>query len=406
MDPPSPSFGDFNSRDRLLTQRWTSRFKSIDPTHCHASAHPHQDAGTIAFTIQDKAGEDVGPSTVSVSEIATRSLRRLVGSASDYLGKKVTSAVIAVPTNFSDKQKEAVTKAANAADLEVLQLISEPTAALLAHDARPDAQITDKNVVVADLGGTRSDVAVISSRGGMYTILATAHDYDVAGAALDKVLIDHFAKEFTKRHAGVDPRENARSLAKLKLEAESTKKALSLGANASFSVESLAEGFDFSGTINRVRYETIARGVFDGFCRLVESAVKKAGLDMLDIDEIILSGGTAHTPRIATNFRSIFPESTTVVAPFTSATAINPGAASSRRGAPGEPHQEYESEDIDQSTHPAIRTVKHVTNAIGVENWRRRVRRRSSASHCAGNGRTRPKDSPDPTQGAGTRSCA
>ncbi|KAK2600824.1 hypothetical protein N8I77_010331 [Diaporthe amygdali] len=340
-------------------------FKSIDPTHNHASAHPQESNSTIAFTIKDKEGDEA--STVSVSEVTTRYLRRLVGSASDYLGKKVTSAVVTVPTNFSDAQKAAFVKAANDADLEILQLISEPVASVLAYDARPDApEVTDKIVVVADLGGTRSDVTVVASRGGMYTILATAHDYEFAGFALDKVLMDHFAKEFIKKHK-TDPRENARSLAKLKYEAEATKKALSLGTNASFSVESLVDGVDFASTINRLRYEMVGRSVFEGFNRLVEGAVKKAGLDVLDVDEIILSGGTAHTPRIAANLSSIFPESTSVLAPSTTPTAINPSELQARGAAlQASLIQEFETEDVQQSTHAAVTTVAHVTNAIGV----------------------------------------
>lgn len=139
----------------------------------------------MAFTIQDKEGEE--KSTVSISEITTRHIRRLASSASDFSGKKVTSAVVTIPTNFSDKQKEALVKAVNDADIEVLQLVYEPIAALLAYDARPEAQVKDKIVVVADLGGTRSDVAVVASRGGMYTVLATAHDYEFTGTALDQV---------------------------------------------------------------------------------------------------------------------------------------------------------------------------------------------------------------------------
>lgn len=321
----------------------------------------------VSFTIKDKGGEEDAPSTLSVSEVTTRYLRLLITSASEYLGKKVTSAVMTVPTNFTDKQKAALVAAANAAGLEVLQLISEPVAAVLAYDARPEAVVEDKIVVVADLGGTRSDVAVLASRSGMYTLLATAHDYEFAGASLDKVLMDHFAKEFMKRNPGVDPRENARSLAKLKFEAEATKKALSLGTNASFSVESLAEGIDFSSTINRLRYETIARTVFEGFTRLVESAVKKAGLDVLDVDEVILSGGTAHTPRIAANFQSIFPPTTSILSPSTSTTAVNPSELQARGAAlQASLIQEYDAEDIDQSTHAAVTTVQHITNAIGV----------------------------------------
>ncbi|KAH0424551.1 chaperone protein dnak [Colletotrichum camelliae] len=340
-------------------------FKSIDPTHNHASAHPKDVDGAVSFAVKDKEGAEE-PSTVPVSEVATRYIRRLVGSASDYLGKKVTSAVVSVPTNFSEKQKEALVKAANDAGLEVLQIISDPISSVLAYDARPEAEVKDKIVVVADLGGTRSDVAVVASRGGMYTILATAHDYDFSGSHLDQVLMDHFAKEFIKKH-NVDPRENARSLAKLKFESESTKKALSLGTNASFSVESLADGFDFTSTINRLRYEMSARKVFDGFNRLVEGVVKKAELDVLDIDEVILSGGTAHTPRIAANFANVFPESTQIIAPSTHPSAINPSELNARGAAlQASLIQEYEADDIDQSTHAAVTTVKHIANAIGV----------------------------------------
>ncbi|OAR05670.1 hypothetical protein LLEC1_05782 [Akanthomyces lecanii] len=345
-------------------------FKSIDPTHCHAAAHPKDVSGHVSFTVKDKPqGEDeeeVEPSTVSIDDAATRYLRRLVTSASDYLGKTVTSTVITVPTDFSDKQREGLTKAANAAGLEVLQLVSEPVAAVLAYDARKEAVISDKIVVVADLGGTRSDVTVVASRGGMYTILATVHDYDFAGVHLDNALMDHFAKEFIKKHE-VDPRSNARSLAKLRLESEATKKALSLGTNAQFSVESLADGFDFSSTINRIRYEMVARKVFEGFNRLVESAVKKAELDVLDVDEVIMCGGTSHTPRVASNLANIFPETTTILAPATSTVAINPSELQARGAAlQASLIQEYEAADIEQSTHAAVTTVKHITNAIGV----------------------------------------
>ena len=259
-------------------------FDSIDPTPCHASAHPQKCQSTISFSIQDTESET--QNLVTVSEITTRHLRRLASSASDFLGKKINSAVITVPTNFSEQQKEALSEAAKEAGIEVLQFISEPVAALLAYDARPEAKLADKLVVIADLGGTRSDIAVIASRGGMYSVLSTSHDYELGGTQLDGILIDHFAKEFIKKNK-TDPRENSRSLAKLKLEAEGTKKALSLGGNASLSVESLADGIDFSSTINRTRYELLASKVFGGFTRLIEDAVKKADLDILDIDEVI-----------------------------------------------------------------------------------------------------------------------
>lgn len=237
----------------------------------------------MKFSIQDTESEK--QNDITVSEITTRHIRRLASSASDFLGKKINAAVISIPTNYTEEQKTALGKASKEAGVEVLQMISEPTAAVLAYDARPEAEIKDKTIVVADLGGTRSDITVLASRGGIYSILSTVHDFETAGAQLDQVLIDHFAKEFMKKHK-TDPRQNERSSAKLKLEAEATKKALSLGGNASLSVESLADGVDFSSTINRTRYELLASKVFSSFTRMIEEAVRKADLDVLDVDEV------------------------------------------------------------------------------------------------------------------------
>lgn len=360
-------------------------FASVDPTYCHASAHPQETSGEVTFTIIDKAGESgsdddetkaAAPSTVAVHDVATRYLRRLVGSASDYLGRKVTSAVISVPSNFSEAQRQAIVKAADAADLEILQLISDPAAIAAAYTARIDAEaatndaadpVKDKVIVVLDLGGTRSDAAVIASSAGMATVLAAVHDYEFVGAALDKVLIDHFAKEFAKKNKGVDPRENARSLAKLRLEAEATKKALSLGSNASFSVESLADGIDFTSTINRIRYETLARPVFEGINRLASEVVKKAGLDLIDVDVVLLSGGTAHTPRIADNMVTLFGSTASVVAPSTVASATNPSELQARGAAlQANLVRDFDADEIEQSAHPVVSTVQHTSLAVGV----------------------------------------
>ena len=202
----------------------------------------------------------------------------------------------------------------------------------MAYDARPEATVTDKLVVVADFGGTRSDVAVVACRGGMYTILATAHDYELGGASLDKIIIDHFAKEFMKKHK-TDPRENARGLAKLKLECEATRKALSLSSNAQLSIESLVDGVDYGSTVNRTRFELLAGKVFSQFTALIEQVVKKAELDVLDIDEVIFSGGVSHTPKLASLASNIFSEKTKILAPATSVTAVNPSELSARGAA-------------------------------------------------------------------------
>lgn len=356
-------------------------FKDVDPSPCHASAHPieHDGGKTVAFSVQEHVnqaedGSQPEKSTLSVGEVATRHIRRLKQSASEYLGRHINAAVMTIPSDFSDAQKAALSESATAAGVEVLQFISEPISALLAHDAKVQqesesrSQQQDKVVLVADLGGTRSDIAVVASRGGMYTTLATAHDYELGGTTLDKVLLEYAAKEFLKKHKNAkDPRETERSLSKLTLEAEAVKKALSIGATASFSIESLSDGLDFSLSVNRTRFELLANKVFMSFTRLVESAVQKADLDILDIDEILLSGGTSHIPKIASNLQSHFPESTVVIAPSTSPIAVNPSELTARGAAiQASLISEFEPTDIADNTEAVVTVTPHLPSAIGL----------------------------------------
>ncbi|KAK0270358.1 Hsp70 protein that interacts with Zuo1p [Friedmanniomyces endolithicus] len=356
-----------------------SKFKDVDPSPCHASAHPVESEGEgVAFVVQEKIageeGEEGEKSKLTIAEVTTRHLRKLKESATDYLGKDVNAAVITVPSDFADAQKTALSESASKAGIEVLQFITEPISALLAYDAKQQAAESgshaphDKIVVVADLGGTRSDVAVVASRGGIYTTLATAHDYELGGSSLDKILIEHAAKEFQKKNKSAsDPRKNDRSLAKLTLEAEAVKKALSLGATASFSIESLGDGIDFNLTVNRSRFELLANKVLMSFTRLIESAVQKADLDILDVDEILLSGGTSHTPKIASNLQSHFPESAVVIAPATSASAINPSELTARGAAiQASLISGFEVEEIGSSTEAVVTVTPHLQHAIGL----------------------------------------
>lgn len=342
-------------------------YKNIDPTHCQASAYPQEHESITTFRIRETDSDE--ESIISISEIITRQIRRLVKSATDYIGKPVDAAVITVPTNFNDQQRDCLVECAKNAGLMVLQLIHEPVAALLAYDSQPDAKLTDKNVLVADFGGTRSDISVVASRGGIYTILTSINDKNFAGVNLDQALINHFASEFVKRN-GKDlvPLDDPRSKAKLKLESEATKKALSIGNNASFSVESLLSGIDFSTTINRYRYETIARKVFEGFNQLIITAIANSGLDILDIDEVILSGGISHTPRIALNLQKIFTSSKIqILAPSTLPTAINPSELQVRGAAiQANLLKNYNLEEIKLYMNPSLSTSTYLSKAVGV----------------------------------------
>ncbi|KAJ6264083.1 Heat shock protein [Drechslerella dactyloides] len=340
-------------------------FAAVDPTNAHSSAHPIQHDTGVAFSVQEKT--DADPATLSVSEVTTRHIKRLSDSAADFLGKSIDGCVITVPTDFSESQRKLLAEASKGCGLTVLQIIHEPVAALLAYAAREEtSHPADKTILVVDVGGTRTDAAVIAARGGMYTLLATQHDYELGGRQFDEVLVDHFSKEFMKKHK-TDPRENERSLAKLRLECENTKKTLSLSNSSQISIDSLAGGLDFHSSVNRLRYDLLSKKLVDQVVGLVESVVKKAEMDLMDINEVILAGGTSHTPKLALRIQQLFPATTAVQSPATTTTSLNPAELCARGAAiQASLIAEFDAEDIEQSTHPAVTVTPHLTKSLGV----------------------------------------
>lgn len=181
------------------------------------------------------------------------------------------------------------------------------------------------------------------------------------------MLVEYAAKEFLKKHKSAkDPRSDERSLAKLTLEAENVRKALSLSASASFSLESLSDGIDFSLSVNKSRFELLASKPLASFTRLIEAAVQKADLDMLDVDTILLAGGASHTPKIASNLQTRF-SSATIISPSTSPHAVNPSELSARGAAiQASLIQEFEHQDIEDSTEAVVTVTPHLSQAIGL----------------------------------------
>lgn len=343
-------------------------YDKIDPTYAHASAHPEEQGGVTGFSIQKNGDAEF----VSVKDIATRHFDRLRDAAADFIGKPVDGAVVAVPTNFNDKQRAELTAAATAGGIKVLQIINEPTAALLAHVSAQQtangSSAPDKLYVVADFGGTRTDGAVIAARGGTFTVLATLHDTEIGGRKLDDALGDYIAAQFEKEH-GTDPRTNARSLAKLLAEAETAKKTLSNTQTSNFAVESLADGIDYHTTINRLRFELAARPVFNKFVTFVQDLVKKAELDVLDIDEVLLVGGTSAVPKIASSLSAVFDENTTtIVAPSLDSKALNPAELIARGCAiQASLIAGFDDDEVAESLQPIVTVAPHTSKPIGVQ---------------------------------------
>lgn len=321
--------------------------------------------GGIAYKI---LREEDKPEIVTVDEAVRRHLVQLKLAAEDYLGNEISEVVITVPTDFNEHQRSELVRLAGEVGLEVLQLVNEPSAALLAHlSTSDDKLLEDKTYVVADFGGIRSDAAVISVRGGILTELATAHKQHLGGDNLDDTLVEYFAKEFEKKYKA-NPRKTARSLAKLKAESISVKRTLSNVQTSTCSIESLAEGFDFHTSINRLRYELTARSVFGEMTSFVEQVIKKAGLDPLDIDEVVLAGGSSHAPKLASNIAFVFPESTVVVAPSLDPKALDPSELVCRGAAlQASLIESFDEEEIKESLQPIVVNTQHLKKPIGIK---------------------------------------
>lgn len=232
--------------------------------------------------------------SLSISDVVTAHLQRINLSAQHFLGHRPQGAVYTVPTNFSTSQREELKLCSEKAGIPVLQIIHEPSAALLAyHSLQNEAtHMSDKKFLILDIGGVRADAAIIAVRAGMYTLLSTSHGHELTpGDSLDKLVYQHFSTEFKKKNK-LDTEMDNRARQKLMLEAESVKKSLSASAGANASVESLMEGIDFKSSLNRIRFDMLARKIYQQIADFALEAVKKASLEPIDIDEAFHSSSS------------------------------------------------------------------------------------------------------------------
>ncbi|KAI0791913.1 actin-like ATPase domain-containing protein [Abortiporus biennis] len=265
------------------------------------------------------------------SEVTSIFLTSLVKSAEDFLGKSVQGAVITVPAWFSESQKAALEKAAADAGINVLQLLEEAGAVAVTTTSEAVADLPkDRTQLVVDLGSSGLELALLSIREGLAYSLATLSDHTVGGDFIDDKLIKFFAKEFTKKTKtplNVAPSEGTqdkRAEAKLRLAVEHTKRTLSASPGAAnCSVESLKEGLDYTGSINRLRFDMEMRSIYDQVYSKVKELIASAGLDLYDVDEIVYVGGSASLPGLDETLAQGFSEN--VVTPFTAGTVVGGG---------------------------------------------------------------------------------
>jgi len=242
----------------------------------------------------------------SPAEISSFILANIKHTAEEYLGEKVTDAVITVPAYFNDSQRQATKDAGKIAGLNVLRIINEPTAASLAYGL--DKKKEEK-IAVFDLGGGTFDVSILEIGEGVFEVKATNGDTHLGGEDFDLRLIDYLASEF-KKDQGIDIRNDKMALQRLKEAAEKAKMELSTSMETDVNLPFITA--DASGPkhlnikITRAKLEGLIADLLDNLEQPCRTALKDAGLTPNDIDEVILVGGMTRMPAVQERVKKLF----------------------------------------------------------------------------------------------------
>merc|ERR1712029_1197939 len=236
--------------------------------------------------------------TFTPEEVSSMVLTKMKETAEQYLGKTVKDAVITVPAYFNDSQRQATKDAGVIAGLNVLRIINEPTAAAIAYGLdKKKGSSAEANVLIFDLGGGTFDVSILTIEDGIFEVKSTAGDTHLGGEDFDNRMVDHFLKEFQRKHKK-DMSQNKRAVRRLRTACERAKRTLSASAQANIEIDSLFEGVDFYTSITRARFEELCSDLFKGTLEPVEKSLRDAKMDKSAIHDIVLVGGSTRIPKI------------------------------------------------------------------------------------------------------------
>jgi len=240
-------------------------------------------------------------------EISAMILTKMKETAEAHLGHPVKDAVVTVPAYFNDSQRQATKDAGVISGLNVLRIINEPTAAAIAYglDKKKGNSTGESNVLIFDLGGGTFDVSILSIEDGIFEVKSTAGDTHLGGEDFDNRLVDHFIKEFQRKHKK-DISQNKRAIRRLRTACERAKRTLSASAQANIEIDSLFEGVDFYTSITRARFEEMCSDLFRGTLEPVEKALRDAKMDKSSIDDIVLVGGSTRIPKVQKLLSDLF----------------------------------------------------------------------------------------------------
>merc|ERR1712241_697066 len=237
-------------------------------------------------------------------EISSMVLTKMKDTAEAYLGTTIKDVVVTVPAYFNDTQRHATKDAGTIAGLNVLRIINEPTAAAIAYglDKQKEAK---SNILIFDLGGGTFDVSILTIEDGIFEVNATSGDTHLGGEDFDNRMVDHFIKEFQRKHKK-DLSQNKRAVRRLRTACERAKRSLSASAQANIEIDSLFEGVDFYTSVTRARSEELCSDLFRGTLEPVEKSLRDAKMDKSAIHDIVLVGGSTRIPKIQKLLQDFF----------------------------------------------------------------------------------------------------
>jgi molecular chaperone DnaK len=293
----TPSVVAFSKSGEVLVGEVAKRQAITNPDRTIRSVKRHM-GEDWTFEVDDKS--------YNPQEISARILQKLKRDAEAYLGGEVTQAVITVPAYFGDAQRQATKEAGQIAGLEVLRIINEPTAAALAYGL--DKADQDQTILVYDLGGGTFDVSILEIGEGVFEVKSTSGNTQLGGDDFDQRIIDELVKVF-RNDNGVDLSKDPMALQRLKEAAEKAKIELSQVTDTEINlpfITATPEGpLHLAHKLTRTDFQKLTSDLVESTRKPVLSAIKDAGIDVKDIDHVILVGGSTRMPAVAELVKSI-----------------------------------------------------------------------------------------------------
>ncbi|MCD8068897.1 MAG: molecular chaperone DnaK [Lachnospiraceae bacterium] len=276
-----------------------------EPAKRQAVTNAEKTISSIKRDMGTDRGRVIDGKKYSPQQISAMILQKLKADAENYLGEKVTEAVITVPAYFNDAQRQATKDAGKIAGLDVKRIINEPTAAALAYGLDNEKE---QKIMVYDLGGGTFDVSIIEIGDGVIEVLATNGNTHLGGVDFDQRLIDWMVSEFKKPN-GVDLSKDKMALQRLKEAAEKAKKELSSATTTNINLPFISMNSDgplhFDVNLTRAKFDELTNDLVEKTAVPVKNAMKDAGLTNADLGQVLLVGGSTRIPAVQDKVRQL-----------------------------------------------------------------------------------------------------